>query len=66
MRKITTTTRIQLIISMMASVLIPTILINLFYYQQLNESTKAQLLSYQREIVQQSSDDVQALVDQTI
>ena len=64
MRKITTTTRIQLIISMMASVLIPTILINLFYYQQLNESTKAQLLSYQREIVQQSSDDVQALVDQ--
>ncbi|WP_455620186.1 histidine kinase [Eisenbergiella sp.] len=64
MRKITTTTRVQLIISMMASVLIPTILINLFYYQQLNESTKAQLLSYQREIVQQSSDDVQALVDQ--
>ena len=64
MRKITTTTRIQLISSMMASVLIPTILINLFYYQQLNESTKAQLLSYQREIVQQSSDDVQALVDQ--
>lgn len=64
MQKITTTTRIQLIISMMASVLIPTILINLFYYQQLNESTKAQLLSYQRQIVQQSSDDVQALVDQ--
>lgn len=64
MRKVFTTTRIQLIISMMVSVLIPTILINLFYYQQLNKSTRTQLLSYQKEIVQQSADDVQSLVDQ--
>lgn len=64
MRKVFTTTRIQLIISMIVSVLIPTILINLFYYQQLNKSTRTQLLSYQKEIVQQSADDVQSLVDQ--
>ncbi len=63
-RRIFTTTRRQLIISMMVSVLIPTILINLFYYRQLNESTRSQLLSYQKEIVQQSADDVQSLVNQ--
>ena len=64
MGKIFTTTRLQLVISMMVSVLIPTILINLFYYHQLNKSTQLQLLSYRKEIVQQSADDVQTLVDQ--
>ena len=64
MQKIFATTRGQLICSMLISVLVPTIFINLLYYQQIDRSTKQQILSYQKEIIQQSADDVQTLVDQ--
>lgn len=64
MQKIFATTRGQLILSMLISVLVPTIFINLLYYRQIDKSTRQQILSYQKEIIQQSADDVQELVDQ--
>lgn len=64
MKKWKTTTRVELIALMMVSILIPTILVNLFYYQQINFTMEEELLSYQKEILQKSSDEVQQLINQ--
>lgn len=64
MQRVFATTRGQLVLSMLISVLVPTIFINLLYYRQIDRATRQQILSYQKEIIQQSADDVQALADQ--
>ena len=64
MKKWKTTTRMELIALMMVSILIPTLLVNLFYYRQMNLAMEEELLSYQKEIVQESSDEVQQLISQ--
>lgn len=64
MKKWKTTTRMELIALMMVSILIPTLLVNLFYCRQMNLAMEEKLLSYQKEIVQESSDEVQQLISQ--
>ena len=60
----TRTTRAELMVGLLISILVPAILINLFYYSELKRFMRSRAAEYNQEIIKQNGQRIESLLDQ--